>query len=177
MFICKFTNKQNSESTYSLRIALTFADFAYILRIPLIFCGIHLQFADSTCICGFHLHFADSNYILRNPLTVAESKTTSCICLLQNPQQNKCADKIYVTGICMRNPLKLCIWKPLTFWNTFGDLSLESKNIQTQNCAPIQCKFWPRIGNKVLFSKKNFKPTYLITVHSPSLKFRICPIN
>ena len=26
----------------------------------------------------------------------------------------------------------------------FKDLSLESRNIQTQNCAPIQCTVWPR---------------------------------
>ena len=44
--------------------------------------GFHKQrpkqtFADSTYICGFDLHFADFTYILRNPLTVAESRTTS----------------------------------------------------------------------------------------------------
>ena len=65
------------------------------------------------------LTFANSAYILRIPLTVAESRTTSYICLLRNPQQNKCADKIYVTDKCMRNPLKLCLWNPLTFWNIF----------------------------------------------------------
>ena len=26
----------------------------------------------------------------------------------------------------------------------FKNLSLESRNIQTQNCTPIQCKVWPR---------------------------------
>ena len=26
----------------------------------------------------------------------------------------------------------------------FKDLSLESRNINTQNCAPIQCTVWPR---------------------------------
>ena len=72
------------------------------LRIP------HTNFADP-------LTFADSTYIIGNPLSVAESKTTSYICFLRNPQQNKCADKIYVTGICIRNPLNFCLWNPLIF--------------------------------------------------------------
>ena len=29
-------------------------------------------------------------------------------------------------------------------FNRFIDLSQESRNIQTQNCAPIQCTVWPR---------------------------------
>ena len=29
-------------------------------------------------------------------------------------------------------------------FNMFKDLSLESRIIQTQNCAPIQCIVWPR---------------------------------
>ena len=41
------------------------------------------------------LTFADSAYFLWNLLTVAESRTT---CYIWNPQQNKSADKIYVTG-------------------------------------------------------------------------------
>ena len=86
----------------------------------------------------------DSTYILLNPHTVAESRTTSYIYLLRHPQQNKCADKIYVTGFCTRNPRNFCRWNPLTFWNMFKDLSLESRNIQTQNCAPMQCTIWPR---------------------------------
>ena len=40
----------------------------------------------------------------------------------------------------------------------FKDLSLESRNIQTQNCAPIQCTVWPRNGffddfNESFFAK------------------------
>ena len=82
------------------------------MRNPLTICEVHLQFAESAYICGFRIQilripliFANSTYILRNPLTVAESRT-SYICWLRNPQQNKCADKIYLTGICMRNPWK-----------------------------------------------------------------------
>ena len=40
---------------------------------------------------------------LRIPLTVAESRTNSYIRMLRDPRHNKCADKIYVTGICTRN--------------------------------------------------------------------------
>ena len=29
-------------------------------------------------------------------------------------------------------------------FNMFKDLSMESRNKQTQNCAPIQCTVWPR---------------------------------
>ena len=92
------------------------------MRNPLTICGVPLHFAESAYICGFHIQilriplaFAISTYILRNPLTVAESITTSYICLLRNPQQNKSADEVYVTGICMRNPLKFCLWNPLRF--------------------------------------------------------------
>ena len=42
---------------------------------------------------------------LRNPLTFAESGTTTYIRSLRNPQQNQCADKIYVISICKRNSL------------------------------------------------------------------------
>ena len=103
------------------------------------------KFLNSSTVCGFRLQilrisltFADSTYILRNTLTVAESRTTSYICLLRNPQQIKCAHKIYVTSICTRNPRKSCKWNPLTVWNVFKYLFLESRNIQTQNCVPIQ---------------------------------------
>ena len=85
------------------------------------------KFLNSFTVCGFRLQilripltFADSTYILRNPLTVAESRTTSYICLLRNPQQIKCADKNYVTSICTRNPRKSCKWNPLTFWNSLN---------------------------------------------------------
>ena len=101
-FNCSYASSvinKTRESTYNLRNPPT-------------------NFAGSIYICGFHLHlhFADSTYILRNPVSVAESRTTSYICLW-NPQQNKFADKYYLTGICMRNPLKFCLWNLLTFWN------------------------------------------------------------
>ena len=42
----------------------------------------------------------------------------------------------------------------------FKDLSLESRNIQTQYCAPIQCTVSPRNGKnlteKLLFSVRDF---------------------
>ena len=105
-FNCSYAGSvinKNAESTYDLRNPLTSCGIRFHLRIP------HTNFADS------NYFFDDSTYISRNPLTVAESRTTSYICLLRNPQQNKCADKVYVTGICMRNLLKFCLWNPLTF--------------------------------------------------------------
>ena len=41
------------------------------------------------------------------------------------------------------------LWSFRQNLNMFKDLSLESRNIQTQNCAPIQCTIWPR---NVVFS-------------------------
>ena len=97
------------------------------------------KFLNSFTVCGSRLkflriplRFADSIYILRNPLTVAESRTTSYLCLLRNPQQIKSADTIYVTSICTRNPRKSFKWNPLAFWNMFKCLSLESRNMQTK---------------------------------------------
>ena len=43
---------------------------------------------------------------LRDPLTIAESGTTTHFRSLRNPQQNQYADKIYVTAICTRNQLR-----------------------------------------------------------------------
>ena len=61
----------------------------------------------------------------------------------ESATQQMCRENLR-TGICTRNPGKFCEWNPLTVWNMFKDLSLESTNIQTQNCAPIQCTVWPR---------------------------------
>ena len=104
------------------------------IKIPAQLLIVHMQVhywtnSESTNSSWNPLIFADSAYILRNPLTVAESRTTSYICLLRNPHQSKCADKINVAGICMRNPLnfvcgihlhfgtyfKTCLWKPGTY--------------------------------------------------------------
>ena len=90
------------------------------ISIPIPVTKLRSQFLPSISIpANIHLYSLNLTYILRNPLTVLESRTTSYICLLRNSQQNKCADKIYITGICMRNPLKFCLWNPLTFWNIF----------------------------------------------------------
>ena len=93
------------------------------------------KFLNSFTICGFRLQilrialtFSDSNYILRNP------------------QQIKCADKIYVTSICTRNTRKCCTWNPLTFWNMFNYLSLESRNKQTQNYGGLKIAILANLG-------------------------------
>ena len=82
--------------------------------------------AESAYIWGFRIQilripltFAHSTYNLLNPLTVAESRKTSYICLLRNPQQIKCADKSYITGICTRNSQKCCRRNPPAIWNMF----------------------------------------------------------
>ena len=36
------------------------------------------------------------------------------------------------------------LWSFRQSFTMFKDLSLESRNIQTQNCAPIKCTLWPR---------------------------------
>ena len=42
-----------------------------------------------------------------------------------------------------------------TNFSHFKDLSLESRNIKTQNCAPIQCTVWPRNAlQKFVFLEK-----------------------
>ena len=115
--ICKFIPHFVYSFHIYLRFPVTFVDSTYILWIPHTFCGIHLE--------------------LRNP-------SISYICLLRNSQQNNYADIVYITGNCTRNPQNICKWNPLTFCNMFKDLSLESRNIQTQNFAPIQCTVWPR---------------------------------
>ena len=112
--VCKFSKKRNSESTYSSRNRLTFADSAYK------FSEFHLQ-------CEFRLHFVESLYSCKLFSLVAEFAT-----------QQMCQQK-YATCFCTRNPRKLCQWSSITFWNTFKDFFMESNDKQTQNCAPIQC--------------------------------------
>ena len=141
--LCTAQNRSTNRQTWGIRNCI---------------CGIqnnlwHPQTNNKTCVCllvesanfKWNYHFVCEFHLsLRNSLTVAESRTTSHIYLLRHPQQNKCADKFYATGFCTRNPRNFCRWNPLTFWNMFKDLSLESRNIQTQNCTPMQCTIWPR---------------------------------
>ena len=58
----------------------------------------------------------------------------------------------------------------------FKDLSLEYRNIQTQNCAPIQCTVWPRndrICSNPLRYVTTFSPKYgyVSTVFFSAKKF------
>ena len=108
----------NSASAYASSAIYKYLNSFTICRFRLQILRIPLTFADSTYTCGIHLQF-------RFPLTNAESRTTGYICSLRNPQQIKCAEKIYVTSICTRNPRKSCKkWKLFTFWNMFKYLSL-----------------------------------------------------
>ena len=99
-------------------------EFANCERNPHFVCGFHLLLRIPLTFRGLDLH-------LRCSLTAAESRTTRYNCWLRNPQQNKCADKIYVTGICTRNPRNFCKLNLLTFWNMFKGFSLESRTLQT----------------------------------------------
>ena len=40
----------------------------------------------------------------------------------------------------------------------YKDFSMESRNIQTQNCAPIQCTVWPRNGSRLNVYHQKQKP-------------------
>ena len=123
----------DSASAYSSVVIKKFSEILYSLRNP-------LTFADSTYILRNPLTFADSTYILRrNPLTVAESRIRAIFpcCRIRNK-----INVPNVTNIYTRNRRKSCKGNPLTFWNMFKYLCLESRNIQTQNCA--QCTVWPR---------------------------------
>ena len=61
--------------------------------------------------------------------------TRCCVSLLRNPRNNRCADRIYITGVCAPKPLKCCKWNQFTLWNKFIDLSMASKIIQTPKIA------------------------------------------
>ena len=144
MFKCEFNNKQNSESTYSLRNPITIADSAYKI------CGLHLHLRTPLTFCGIHL--------------VAEPKKSSYNHLLQNPRHNKCAKKFTLQVFFSRNQKKFCQWSPLTFWNKFKGLSMESRNIQTQICAPIHClvmKVFDLICETYIGTKMNLSHIFL----------------
>ena len=78
-----------------------------------------------------------------------------------------------------RNPRNFCKWNPLTFWNMFKYLSLESRNIQTetQNLAPIQCTVWPRNGKLRTFWKHepNFLSKFFKLLLPDILSLKILP--
>ena len=70
------------------------------------------------------------------------------------PNKINVPPKFILEVFVLRNPLKSYKWNPHTSWNIFKDLSLESSNIQTQNCAPIQCTAWPRNAKIVLENQR-----------------------
>ena len=129
LFICKFSNKQKcgihlqfAETTYNLRNPLAFADSAYK------FCGFNVHLRIPLTICGIHLQ-------LRNPDKLA---IFAC-CGIR--KKNKGADKTYATGICMRNPLKFCLWNPLTFWNIFKTCLWNPETYRHKIVLPSNAQF------------------------------------
>ena len=76
------------------------------------------------------LKFAESIYILRNPLTVAEPRTTSYICLLRNSKKKTNVPTKFTLQVFVREIhenfvigihihfetcLKICLWSPGTY--------------------------------------------------------------
>ena len=108
------------------------------------------KIAESTYICGIRLH-------LRNPEQLP--KFARCRAATKSMyRQNLRYRYLYVT----RNPLKFFKWNPLTFCYMFKDLSLESRSIQTQNCALIQYTVWPRNVEFVFLNKKEMSLTQVL---------------
>ena len=49
----------------------------------------------------------------------------------------------------------------------FKDLSLETRNLQTKNCASTQCTVWPRNAWKIFFFVSSKKGYVFIHVDTP----------
>ena len=73
------------------------------IRIPALAfnCLYAITVMNSATNCGIRLHLLIQLKFCGNHLQIEHSY----ICLLRNPRNNKCAEKIYVTLICTRNPL------------------------------------------------------------------------
>ena len=104
--------------SYASSVTNKNAESTYNLRNPLTVCGIHLQF------CGIQ---SNSLYLL-----VAESATKQ-VC-----RQNLSYRYMYAEST------EILFVESTYILEYILDLSLESMDIQTQNCAPIQCIVWPR---------------------------------
>ena len=106
---------------------------------------VHLKKSESTYSLRNPLTTALSAYILRNPLTFSESKTTSYThWLVADSATQQMWRQILRYTHMYAETRKFCKRNQLTFWNVFQDNFLDSRNIQIQNCSPIQCTVWPR---------------------------------
>ena len=104
---------------------------AFCLRIPHTFFGFRTHFAESTYSCGIQKQLA----------------IFSC-CGIRNERNvpTKFTLQVFVRGIQETFVRGILIH--------FGTcLYLDSRNIQTQNCAPIQCTVWPRNVRQFFFKK------------------------
>ena len=128
-----------------LKIILDLGHQVFFLIFPAFFC-LRLRCL-GICNCNWNPQIVSRIRMnLRNP----EQLPTFARCGIQ------WSDKNYVTGIFTQNPLKFCKWNALMFWNMIKDLSLESRNTQTQYCAPIQCTVRPRNVACNFFLQKTF---------------------
>ena len=116
-FLSKFSKKQNLERFHSLRSLLTFADSAYK------FYGFHLHLRIRLAFCGIHLQ-------LRSP----EQLALFACCGIRN-----------TTFVPTKFTLQVFVrWVHGSFVKRIRlhFVSLESRNLHTQNCGPIQCTVW-----------------------------------
>ena len=73
-------------------------------------------------IFGFGLQFAESTYNLRNPLTVAESRTTSYILMLRESANKQMCRQFLRYRYWYAESTEMFWWNPLKFWNMFKKL-------------------------------------------------------
>ena len=119
---------KNSEPTYSLRKQLTFADSAYK------FCEFHLHLRTLLTFCGIHLQ-------LLNPEKLAIFACCG-ICGTTN-MPTKFTLQVFVRGIHGSFVSGIHLH--------FETCLRVFRNIQTQNCAPVQCRIWPCKDKRSLY--------------------------
>ena len=72
-----------------------------------------------------------------------QTKKSSDFELLWNPQQNKRVEKKRYSFLYSEST-EILLKESTYMLEGFKDLSVESRNMQAKNCAPIQCTIWPR---------------------------------
>ena len=101
------------------------------------------NFRNSLTVRGIRLHIlritltlAVSTYILRNSLTVAESRKTSYVRLLQNPRHKKCIDKISARGLFVRGSTEVLLVESIYILEYgFSFFARIQEHTDTKMCA------------------------------------------
>ena len=83
--------------------------------------------------------------------TVAESRTTVALYSLvaESAAQQMCRQNLRYRYL-IKESTEVLLLESTNILEHVQSLSVESRNIQTQNCAPIQCTVWPRKDEKIL---------------------------